>query len=111
MLGHRVSHAAVSEELVVNKTKQRDVKLSEGSHYLIVDIERESLIELVRSDPCDLLSKYFDSVVDAFYRKEGFSEALGECAIQHEVAVKLRTSFKVFLFNFECQMLWELSEE
>ena len=84
---NRIGHSQVGEEFVVGESEQRDIKLGECSHHFVVNIEGQSLIELVWLDPGNLLSHNFHSVIDALDGEECFGEALGHRAIEHEISV------------------------
>jgi hypothetical protein len=80
-----VRNLQVCKELEVHKFEERLVELKEGCHDLVVDIEGQALVELVRGDPSDLLAHDFHLIVNTLDGEEGLLEALGDSAVQHEL--------------------------
>jgi len=106
-----VLQAQVTEEFEVDKLKKTDVKFSKGAHNFVINVERKSLVELVRSQPCNWDSHYLNAVVDTLNREERLSEVLGHCAVEHEVSVQDAALLQILLVHFQSLMLGKLSEE
>lgn len=54
----------VAEELEIDESKEGLVEFEESSHDFIVDVEWQSLVELVRSDPSDTLAHDLDLIIN-----------------------------------------------
>lgn len=101
----------VSEQLVVDEPDQGGIELQESGHDLVIDIERQPLVELVRSDPGNVLSHNLNLVVNTLDGVEGFFEALGDCAVSHEVFDQLAACCDFLLGDLESLMLGETCEQ
>lgn len=62
----RILQANIREKFKVDKFKQSTVKLKERAHHFVVDIEGETLVEFVRTDPGNGNAHNFNPVVHAF---------------------------------------------
>ena len=91
-----VRQSKIRVQLKVDELEQSHVELSKRSHDLVVNVERQSLVELVRLDPRDRLSHDLDSEVDALDRQEGLCEALAYSAVEKEVAIETLTGLDLF---------------
>lgn len=107
----RVPLANICEKLKVGKLEERLIKFQKRAHYLVVNIERQSLVETVRLEPRDLHAHDLYAIVNTLDAEETLLEALGHRAVQHKVSVKLSTHFDIFLFDIECHVLRELCVE
>lgn len=101
----RLFVAKVSEQLVVDEPKQCYVELQEGGHDLVVNIERQSLVELVRGYPGDVLAHDFCLIINTLDREEGLLEALSSSAVEHEFFVEFATGFDILLGDLQSLML------
>ena len=69
------------EKLKIDKFEKCHIKLSKSTHHFKIDVERQSLVELIRGDPINLLSHNFNPVINALNGKESLSETLCDGAI------------------------------
>ena len=65
-----IRQTKIREELVVGEFQQCNVELGESAHHFVINVKRQSLIELVRLDPSYLLAHYFNSIIDALDGEE-----------------------------------------
>lgn len=91
----------ISVELEVDELEKGSVELQESAHDLVIDIKRQSLIELIRGDPSDGLPHDLNLVVDTLDGEESLFEALGDCAIQHELFHQTLALFNLLLGDLQ----------
>ena len=106
----RVLKAEITKKFEVDELEQTDVKFSEGTHYLVIYIERQSLVELIRGYPSDWDSHDLYSVVDALDGEEGLGKVLSDCAVKHEISVQSLALLNILLVDFQSLMLGKLGE-
>ena len=87
------------------------VEFFESSDDFIIDVEWQFLIELVRSNPCDVLTHDFDLVVYSFNAEKGFLEGLRDGAVGHPLFVESVCHLDILRVDFESLMLREVGEQ
>ena len=87
------------------------IEFHECTNDFVINVERKSLIELIWSNPSNVLSHNFNLIVNALNTEEGLGEALGDGAIGHPLRVQLLADLNVFVGNFEALMLWKVGEQ
>ena len=88
-----------------------DVEFFESPNDFIINVEWQLLIELVRSNPCDVLTHNFYLIVYSFNAEKGFLEGLGDSAVGHPFFVESICHLDILRVDFESLMLREVGEQ
>jgi len=89
IVGNWVLKTQIAEQLEVDELEEWNIKLKESSHDFVVDIEGQSLVELVRLHPRDVLSHDLNTVVDTLDWEESLGKVLSDGAVEHKVFVEV----------------------
>lgn len=106
-----VCQSQILEKLEIDESQERNIELSKRADDLVVNLKRQSLIELVRRYPGYPLSHDFDLVVSAFDTEECFGEALSDGAVGHPLGVQALAQQNVLVLDLQTLMLREVSKE
>ena len=90
---------------MIHEFHQCYVELEECAHDLVVYVEGQPLVKLIRSDPSNRCAHYFHLVVYALDRIKALAEALSDCAVEHELLDQSRTLVSLLLSDLQCVML------
>ena len=82
-----VLQAKIFVQLKVGESHQCNVEFHESAYNFVVNIEWKPLVELVWSDPCNLLSHQLDLEVDALDAEECLFEGLSNGAVVHPLPI------------------------
>ena len=106
-----VLQAKIFVQLKVGESHQCNVEFHESANNFVVNIKWKPLVELVWSDPSNLLSHQLDLKVYALDAEECLFEGLCNGAVVHPLPIKPLSHLNIGVFDAQALMLREISEQ
>ena len=106
-----VADPNILEQLEVDEPEEGDIELLEGADDFVVDIEWQSLVELVGGHPGHCLSHQFHLIINSLDAQKCLLEALRNGAVSHPLVVEFLGHLDVFIIEAEGLVLGESGEQ
>lgn len=94
-----IAEAQVWEQFEVHKFHESNIELSECADYLVVNVERQPLVEGIWSNPCDILAHNLHLLVNTLDAEKALLEWLRNGAVCLPFSIKSLAGLNVFSLN------------